>query len=128
MSNSTFWRLRYGTFGVLVLGMSSASGCISDTDCGVCDPDKLVLESITGINYANRRVHLLTEGVDSGKYFIEEVGDCLESKDANALDGATPAERGPEEWCKLSPLVSWQGLEFVFNNLLDPTSVELVRK
>ncbi|MFV8756652.1 thrombospondin type 3 repeat-containing protein [Nannocystaceae bacterium ST9] len=134
MSNTTFWRnrnlerIRFGAFGVAVLGMSSMSGCISDTDCGVCDPDKLVLESITGINYANRRVHLLTEGVDSGKYFIEDVGACIESTEANAVDGATPAARGPEEWCKLSPLVSWQGLEFVFNNLLDPTSVELVRK
>ena len=65
MSTSNFLqRARYGTFGVLVLGMSTLSGCISDPDCGICDPDKLVLESITGINYANRRVHLLTEGVD----------------------------------------------------------------
>ncbi len=121
-------RVRFGTFGVLVLGLSSMSGCISDTDCGVCDPDKLVLESITGINYANRRVHLLADGVDSGKYFIEDVGACVETVEANAVDGATPAARGPEEWCKLSPLVSWQGLEFVFNNLLDATSIELVRK
>ncbi len=129
MSTSNFLqRARYGTFGVLVLGMSTLSGCISDPDCGICDPDKLVLESITGINYANRRVHLLTEGVDEGKYFIEEVGACVETEAANSLVGATPATRGAEEWCKLSPLVSWQGLEFVFNNLLEPTTIELVRK
>ena len=106
--------------------LAPASACVSDPDCGICDPDKLVLESITGINYANRRVHLLTEGVDEGKYFIEEVGACVETEAANSLVGATPATRGAEEWCKLSPLVSWQGLEFVFNNLLEPTTIELV--
>ncbi|PRP89928.1 hypothetical protein ENSA5_69650 [Enhygromyxa salina] len=111
-----------GTAFVGAIGILGTTGCISDTDCGVCDPDNLVLESITGINYANRRVHLLTEGVDKGKYFIEDIGACVETEDAEE------SPRGAEEWCKLSPLVSWQGLEFVFNNLLDPTSVELVRK
>jgi hypothetical protein len=111
-----------GAFGAAFVGVIGMTGCISDTDCGVCDPDKLVLESISGINYANRKVHHLTEGVDKGKYFIEDISACVETEDA------TEAPRGAEEWCKLSPLVTWQGLEFVFNNLLDPTSIELVRK
>ncbi len=108
--------------GAIVAGALMTTGCISDTDCGVCDPDKLVLESISGVNYTNRKVHRLTDGVDSGKYFIENISDCLET------DEAKEAVRGAEEYCKLSPLVSGSGLEFVFNNLLDPTSVELVRK
>ena len=115
-----------GTRGAFVgfafVALAGMSGCISDTDCGVCDPDKLVLESVSGINYANRKVHLLNEGVSKGKYFIDDIGACIETPEAE------DAPRGAEEWCKLSPLVSWQGLEFVFNNLLDPTSIELVRK
>ncbi|KIG13198.1 OmpA-like transmembrane domain protein [Enhygromyxa salina] len=105
-----------------ILGMLGMTGCITDTDCGVCDPDKLVLESISGINYANRKVHLLQDGLTTGKYFIDDISACVET------DEAKEAPRGAQEWCKLSPLVSWQGLEFVFNNLLDPTSIELVRK
>lgn len=108
--------------GFAFIAVAGMSGCISDTDCGVCDPDNLVLESISGVNYANRKVHLLNDGVSKGKYFIEDIGACIETADAEE------APRGADEWCKLSPLVSWQGLEFVFNNLLDPTSIELVRK
>ena len=46
------------------------SGCIEDSDCGICDPDNLVLESISGINYASRKIHLLDpdcEGGDIGR-------------------------------------------------------------
>jgi hypothetical protein len=114
-----------GAMGAAFVGLIGTTGCISDTDCGVCDPDKLVLESISGINYSNRKVHHLTDGVTKGKYFIEDISACEESEDAT---DETKAVRGAEEWCKLSPLVTWQGLEFVFNNLLDPTSIELVRK
>jgi hypothetical protein len=111
--------------GAAFVALIGTTGCISDTDCGVCDPDKLVLESISGINYSNRKVHHLSEGVSQGKYFIEDISACEETEDAT---DPTKAPRGAEEWCKLSPLVTWQGLEFVFNNLLDPTSIELVRK
>lgn len=111
--------------GFAFVAIAGTSGCISDTDCGVCDPDKLVLESVSGVNYANRKVHLLNDGVSKGKYFIEDISSCL---DTVAAQDPSVAPRGAEEWCKLSPLVSWQGLEFVFNNLLDPTSIELVRK
>ena len=38
------------------------------------------------------------------------------------------AGRGAEEWCKVSPLIVDSGLQFIFNNTLDPQSVELVRK
>lgn len=121
--SKTFSNGSRGAFvGFAFIALAGMSGCISDTDCGVCDPDNLVLESISGINYANRKVHRLTEGVSKGKYFIEDLGACIETPEAK------DAPRGAEEWCKLSPLVSWQGLEFVFNNLLDPTSIELVRK
>mgnify|MGYP000443926076 CR=1 FL=1 len=107
------------------------SGCIEDSDCGICDPDNLVLESISGINYASRKIHVLApecEGSDcpgdfnSGTYFIEEIGPCEETEEA------LESPRGVEEFCKISPLVTAFGIEFVFNNLLDPTSVELVRK
>jgi hypothetical protein len=111
--------------GAAFIALIGTTGCISDTDCGVCDPDKLVLESISGINYSNRKVHQLSDGVTQGKYFIEDISACEETEDATDL---AKAPRGAEEWCKLSPLVTWQGLEFVFNNLLDPTTVELVRK
>src|SRR5690606_4637324 len=43
-------------------------------------------------------------------------------------DDAIEAPRGAEEWCKVSPLIVSDGLQFIFNNLLDPQSVELVRK
>jgi hypothetical protein len=111
--------------GAAFVALIGTTGCISDTDCGVCDPDKLVLESISGINYSNRKVHHLSDGLSQGKYFIEDISACEETEDAT---DPKKAPRGAEEWCKLSPLVTWQGLEFVFNNLLDPTSIELVRK
>ena len=109
----------------------ATSGCIEDSDCGICDPDNLVLESISGVNYASRKVHLLgptCEGSDcpgdinSGTYFIEEIGPCEETEDA------LESPRGTSEFCKISPLITVFGIEFVFNNLLDPTTVELVRK
>jgi Thrombospondin type 3 repeat len=107
------------------------SGCIEDSDCGICDPDNLVLESISGINYASRKIHVLgpeCEGgdcpgnINSGTYFIEEIGPCEQTEEA------LESPRGVEEFCKISPLVTAFGIEFVFNNLLDPTSIELVRK
>lgn len=101
-----------------------ASACISDPDCGICDPERLVLESFGGPNYADRTVRRLTPGVERGQVFVTDIVDCLESEDASG----EAAQRGPEEWCKISPLVTVDGLELVFNNLLDPTSIELVRK
>ncbi|MFO0634856.1 MAG: thrombospondin type 3 repeat-containing protein [Nannocystaceae bacterium] len=127
---------RRGLQGVLALGTLGVvafadTGCIRDTDCGICDPDKLVLESISGVNYASKKVHVLGPtckgdncpgAVKSGSYFVEDIGPCEDSEDAKA------SPRGPEEYCKISPLVVAFGIEFVFNNLLEPTSVELVRK
>ncbi|MCH9682233.1 MAG: thrombospondin type 3 repeat-containing protein [Deltaproteobacteria bacterium] len=107
------------------------SGCIEDSDCGICDPDNLRLESISGINYASRKVNLLNpdcEGPEcpgafnTGSYFIQEIGPCEETEEA------LESPRGVDEFCKISPLVTAFGIEFVFNNLLDPTSIELVRK
>lgn len=115
----------------LSLGLLANSGCIEDADCGICDPDNLILESISGINYASRKVNILSptcEGAncpddfDSGTYFIEDIGPCEETEEAK------DSSRGAAEFCKISPLVTAFGIEFVFNNLLDPTSVELVRK
>jgi thrombospondin type 3 repeat protein len=107
------------------------SGCIHDADCGICDPQSLVLESITGVNYGAKKIHLLgpdCEGercpgkIEHGHYFVNELGPCESS------DEAKKSPRGAEEYCKLSPLVVAYGIQFIFNNLLEPTSVELVRK
>ncbi len=113
--------------GVVALGNTA---CIRDTDCGICDPDNLVLESISGLNYASKKVHLLgppCEGTDcpgqvkKGSYFVEEIGPCEDTMEAKTSSR-------PDEYCKISPLVVTYGIEFVFNNLLDPATVELVRK
>ncbi|MBL4683040.1 MAG: thrombospondin type 3 repeat-containing protein [Nannocystaceae bacterium] len=109
----------------------TTAGCIEDSDCGICDPDNLILESISGVNYASRKIHLLgpecvgsdcPSDITSGTYFIEEIGKCVDTEEAKE------SPRGAAEFCKISPLVTVFGIEFVFNNLLDPTSVELVRK
>lgn len=121
-----------GALGGIAFG---ASGCIEDSDCGVCDPDNLILESISGINYASKKIHLLDpacegeecpESFDKGQYFIEELGPCETAEETISEVGEDEARR--EEYCKLSPLVTAFGIEFIFNNLLDPTSIELVRK
>ncbi len=115
--------------GLATLALGS-SGCIQDTDCGICDPDNLVLESISGINYQSNKVHILSPDctgddcpadLSSGTYFIEKIIKCEETEEAQESANA-------EEYCKLSPLVTAFGIEFIFNNLLDPTSIELVRK
>jgi len=119
---------------MLLVGVGLAlpgAGCVEDPDCGICDPHNLIVESISGVNYASRKIHLLgpaCEGpecpgpIREGSYFIEQIGPCEQS--AEALE----SPRGAEEYCKLSPLITGFGIEFVFNNLLDPTSVELVRR
>ncbi|HWB80999.1 MAG TPA: thrombospondin type 3 repeat-containing protein [Nannocystaceae bacterium] len=106
------------------------TACIRDTDCGICDPDNLIVESISGHNYASKKVHLLgpdCEGdrcpgdIKSGHYFVEEIKPCEDTDEAK--------ESGrPDEYCKVWPLAVTFGVEFIFNNLLEPTSVELVRK
>ncbi|EDM81247.1 hypothetical protein PPSIR1_40225 [Plesiocystis pacifica SIR-1] len=106
----------------MIVSAVPLTGCLSDSDCGVCDPNKLVLESITAVNYENRKVHRLTPDVSEGQYFIDSITDCLETEEALANP------RGEDEYCKLSPLITGSGLEFVFNNLLEATSVELVRR
>lgn len=115
--------------GISVLSVG-ATGCIQDTDCGICDPDNLILESISGINYASDKVHILSPECEGdncpapftkGSYFLDDLIPCEETEDAQDSPNAA-------EYCKLSPLVTAFGIEFVFNNLLDPTSIELVRK
>jgi hypothetical protein len=115
----------------LVLSALPLPGCINDPDCGICDPRSLVLETIAGQNYAGRKVKLLSPacegsrcpgGLDSGTYFIETIGPCEQTEEAQM------STRGPQAYCKLAPIVTAFGIEFVFNNLLDPESVELVRR
>lgn len=115
--------------GISMLSMG-ATGCIQDTDCGICDPDNLILESISGVNYSSDKVHILNpscEGdncpapLSKGSYFLDEIIPCEETEEAQDSPNAA-------EYCRLSPLVTAFGIEFVFNNLLDPTSIELVRK
>jgi hypothetical protein len=107
--------------------VTTSTGCIEDTDCGICDPNKLVLESISGINYANEKIHVLMPDVTDAKYFTVDLEACETAfEDDPTADNI--GRRGAAEWCKISPLVTATGLELIFNNLLDPTSVELVRK
>ncbi len=110
--------------------MSSLSGCINDPDCGVCDPNNLYLQNLTGVNFENEKVHLLSPECvgdecpgefDSGFVFIEEIGRCEDTEEARESSR-------PDEYCKIGPGIMWDGMAFVFNNLLDPTSIELVRK
>jgi hypothetical protein len=130
------WRLAgvlglFGTFVTTAVATTTLTSCVSDPDCGVCDPDNLYLQQIAGVNYAGKVVKLLgpeCEGdrcpgeITTGQYFVEKVIPCLETEDA------VEAGRGNAEWCKVSPLVVDSGLQFIFNNLLDPQSVELTRK
>ena len=51
----------------------TTTGCIEDTDCGICDPNKLVLESLTAVNYANKKVHILQPEAVNPKYFIDDL-------------------------------------------------------
>ncbi len=119
-------------FALVGLALATAGNlaCIQDSDCGICDPDNLRLESIVGINYAADKVHILNpvcEGEDcpdpiaKGSYFVDDVIPCEETEKAQDSPD-------PQEYCRLSPLVTFSGIEFIFNNLLEPTSIELVRK
>ncbi len=139
--------------GSLVLAsmvvLAFGASCVRDTDCGVCDPDRLVLESISGIGYASPKVHLLGPtcrgdecpgAIEKGSYFVEEVVPCeadvettkfiesLVARKAVDADDREAIAAYQREFCRLSPLVANYGIEFVFNNLLDPTAVELIRK
>ncbi|MCA9693073.1 MAG: hypothetical protein KC636_25980, partial [Myxococcales bacterium] len=107
-------------------------GCVSDPDCGICDPENLILETIAASNYAGKQIYVLSpecegaacpEPLTKAKFYVTDIGQCTESV------AAMESPRGPEEWCKISPLlVGADGINFVFNNLLDAQSIELVRK
>lgn len=118
----------------LLAATAALSGCVTDPDCGICDPENLILETIAASNYAGKQIYVLSpeceggecpEGLTEAKFYVNTIGPCEESDDAT--DPET-AKRGAAEWCKISPLVVGSGINFVFNNLLDPQSVELVRK
>ncbi len=115
----------------VVAAVAALQGCITDPDCGVCDPDNLVLETISAVNYAGKAINVLSpkcegdncpEPFTEGEVFVTDIGLCQETDDA--LD----SPRGVDEWCKISPMIVDDGINFIFNNLLEPTSVELVRK
>ena len=90
-------------------------GCVTDPDCGICDPDKLVLETISGVNYAGKTINYLGPNCENddggagncpeagslveGQVYVEKIGPCAES------DDAVESERGAEEWCRISPMV-----------------------
>jgi hypothetical protein len=105
-------------------------GCVNDPDCGICDPDNLYLQNITGLNYASKKIHVLSpecegdacpEPFDEGLVFIEKIGLCQDTEEAQESSR-------PDDYCKISPGIIWDGVAFMFNNLLDPRSIELVRK
>ena len=127
----------------LAAASTSVGGCISDPDCGICDPENLILETVNGSNYAGKDVYLFAgkggevkcEGeacrdpLEKAKVFVNELVRCEETEDAqNPNDASNRSLRGAKEWCKISPLLVGEGINFIFNNLLDPTSIELVRK
>ncbi len=112
---------------------SVGSGCIQDPDCGVCDPDNLVLQIISGLNFANKKIYLVgpecdsssdenrCKDVDKAEYYVSQHGKCEDSEEAQK-------STRPGEYCKLSPANTAFAFEFLFNNLLDADSIELVRK
>ena len=98
------WRL---AAALAVLAAPGLSGCVSDPDCGVCDPDNLILQSIAGVNYAGKLVKLLGPEcvgdacpgpMQEGQYFVEKIVPCVET------EAAGEAPRGVDEWCKVSPI------------------------
>ncbi len=110
----------------------ATSGCIEDPDCGICDPDNLILTSISGVNYAGTKIHIVSpdcegekcpEPFEKANYFVQTIELC-----ENTEASAESARPGDEGYCLLAPIAIRSGLEFVFNNLLEPTSLELVRK
>ncbi|RMG99241.1 MAG: hypothetical protein D6705_03820, partial [Deltaproteobacteria bacterium] len=123
-----------GLLAALALGTSvlATSGCIEDPDCGICDPDDLVLTSISGVNYTLTKIHIVSpecegddcpEPFEKANYFVDTIELC-ENTEASA-ESARPGDQG---YCLIAPIAIRSGLEFVFNNLLDATSLELVRK
>src|SRR5689334_15169628 len=99
----------------LSVALVGDTACIRDTDCGICDPDSLIVESISGHNYASKKIHMLgpdCEGdrcpkpgsVKEGHYFVEEIKPCEET------DEAKESPRGPEEYCKVWPLATTFGI------------------
>ncbi|HWB74099.1 MAG TPA: thrombospondin type 3 repeat-containing protein, partial [Nannocystaceae bacterium] len=112
------------------LATLAISGCVEDVACGVCDDKNLVLQILSGPNYALENVKIVSpqcEGercpaeFDRASYFVESIGPCEET------DAALASVRGVKEYCKIAPVVVSSGLQFVFNNLLDPSYVETVR-
>ncbi len=106
------------------------AGCFEDADCGICNDNSLELQIISGTNYTGELVHIVSpecvgercpSPFTEARRFVETLGLCEET------DAALAAGRGPWEYCRIAPIVAASGLEFIFNNLLEPTSVELVR-
>jgi len=113
----------------LGLAVLALPGCVDSPDCGICDKDRVTLTSISGPNYAGELVHLVSPtcdgpncpaAFDEAKYFTDEIGPCIET------DAAKDDPFGAAEYCKIAPIVVADGLQFIFNNLLEPT--ERIRK
>lgn len=115
-----------------MLAMAPAlGGCLEDVDCGICNENSLELQILSGTNYTGELVHIVSptcsgpecpEPFTEARRFVETIGLCEET------DLAQNAPRGPHEYCKIAPIVVASGLQFVFNNLLEPTTIELIRK
>ncbi|MCB9701671.1 MAG: thrombospondin type 3 repeat-containing protein [Myxococcales bacterium] len=113
-------------------------GCITDPDCGICDPENLILETIAASNFAGKEIYVLSpeckgdacpEPLTEAKFYVNTISQCEVSEDAVNEDAETGKNlRSEKEWCRISPLIVGAGINFIFNNLLDPQSIELVRK
>ncbi len=107
------------------------AGCFEDTDCGICNENSLELQILSGTNYTGELVHIVSPECSGdrcpapfseARRFVETLGLCEDS------ETALRSPQGPDEFCRIAPIVVASGLQFVFNNLLEPTSIELVRK
>jgi hypothetical protein len=101
------------------------------TECGnACGSNPFDVEHLSAINYDFRTVHILSPACSgpacpspfsAGTYRDEAVGPCEETAEAIA------SPRGPEEYCKLSPLALSFGIEIGFTQSPDPESITVER-
>src|SRR6188472_3789803 len=81
-----------GALGGLIVSLA-LGGCVEDTACGVCDDENLVLQVLSGQNYALEQVRVVSptclgdrcpEPFDRASFFVETIGPCEETDAALA--------------------------------------------
>jgi hypothetical protein len=118
--------LRGGLFAAATALLFAAvpSGCGDGSECEGCDADELVLLSISGVNYAGNAI--LIDAVRC------EGARCPTASSANeptcSLADGSEFGAATEADCRLSPLVTAEGVDFAFNNALERASIQLQRR